>query len=122
MIAAAGVGMDRPEMPSVAARVDRDGVPASRPGTSLAAPMANAGQMLGDKSPSGTDLAGQPASARKVERAQSKTRRDHPTHQSHSSRSHRDDQKTVGEYALHVLFTSVGLNLPFSHISDPLTL
>ena len=42
---------------------------------------------------------------RKVDQMHSKSRRDHPNHHSHSSR-HRDDQKTVGEYALHVLFTS----------------
>jgi hypothetical protein len=43
---------------------------------------------------------------RRLERMHSgKARRDHAYHQSHSSR-HKDEQTTVGEYALHVLFTS----------------
>ena len=44
---------------------------------------------------------------RKLERMQSRARRDHSHQHSHSSRHHKDEQKTVGEYALHVLFTSV---------------
>lgn len=59
------------------------------------------------------------ATTRRVERMQNaKSPRDHSHHPSHSSRHHKDDQKTVGEYALHVLFTSVrpsskhGLILP----------
>ncbi|KEY74238.1 hypothetical protein S7711_00396 [Stachybotrys chartarum IBT 7711] len=69
MIAAAGVGLDRPDMQSVAARLDAEG-------------------------------------QRKTERMHSRSKREHGHNVSHSSRLHRDDQKTVGEYALHILFTS----------------
>ncbi|KAF4126595.1 to cell morphogenesis protein PAG1 [Geosmithia morbida] len=44
---------------------------------------------------------------RRLERRQSKHRRDHSHHPSAAPRNSKDDQKTVGEYALHVLFTSV---------------
>jgi hypothetical protein len=94
MIAAAGAVLDRMDMDSVAARLE--GGP---PATSAASPSAM------DKSASATDVPSYGATQRKVERMHSKSRRDHPNHHSHSSR-HRDDQKTVGEYALHVLFTS----------------
>lgn len=44
---------------------------------------------------------------RRVERMHSgRSRRDHGHHHSHS-RHHKEEVKTVGEYALHVLFTSV---------------
>ncbi|KAH0545522.1 hypothetical protein FGG08_000353 [Glutinoglossum americanum] len=45
---------------------------------------------------------------KKMERMQSggKTRREHGHHHSHSRHHHQTEQKTVGEYALHVLFNS----------------
>ncbi|ATY60046.1 Armadillo-type fold [Cordyceps militaris] len=94
MIAAAGVGLD---MDSVAARMDvaAAALPSATPGSASPAAM--------EKSASATDVPSFGATQRKIDHG--KSRRDHPTHHSHSSR-HRDDQKTVGEYALHVLFTS----------------
>ncbi|KAH7328349.1 cell morphogenesis N-terminal-domain-containing protein [Stachybotrys elegans] len=74
MIAAAGVGLDRPDMQSVAARLDAE--------------------------------TGHVVTQRKNERMHSRSNRDHTHNPSHSSRHHREDQKTVGEYALHILFTS----------------
>lgn len=107
IIAAAGVGLDRSDMQSVAARLDMEANLPSRPGTSLAGPIHSpiAGLPM-ERSASAIDIPLQGSMHRKPERMQSKSRRDHPAHQSHS-RTHRDDQKTVGEYALHVLFTSV---------------
>jgi hypothetical protein len=105
MIAAAGVGSDRSDMQSVATRLDMEASMPSRPGTSMAGPtLSPVGGLPMERSASAAEISN-PAS-RKPERMQSRSRREHPTHQSHS-RIHRDDQKTVGEYALHVLFTSV---------------
>lgn len=107
MIAAAGAGLERPDMQSVASRLDADAAMPSRPTTALAGPMASPNGFPMERSASAADMSPSAASQRNPERVHSKSRRDHPTHQSHSSRHHRDDQKTVGEYALHVLFTSV---------------
>ncbi|PHH70844.1 hypothetical protein CDD80_5700 [Ophiocordyceps camponoti-rufipedis] len=101
MIAAAG--SERPEMQSVAARLEAD---SSRPNTALAAPIANTNGLAMERSASAADTSPPGAAHRKHERMQSKSRRDPPTHQPHPSRHHRDEQKTVGDYALHVLFTS----------------
>ena len=47
---------------------------------------------------------------KRVERMHSgRSRRDHGHHHSHSRHHHKEELKTVGEYALHVLFTSVSL-------------
>lgn len=103
MIAAAGVGLDRPDMQSVAARLDADaGYPGRSPGVLSGSTAAM------DRTASATDLPSHGATIRRVERMHSKSRRDHAPQHSHSSRHYKDDQKTVGEYALHVLFTSVG--------------
>ncbi|KAF5240295.1 hypothetical protein FAUST_4459 [Fusarium austroamericanum] len=99
MIAAAGVGLERPDMQSVATRIDGDAGYPSRPPTSLS------GNVATMERPTAADASyGQ--TQRKLERIHSKSRRDHTPHHSHSSRHHKDEQKTVGEYALHVLFTS----------------
>lgn len=58
-----------------------------------------------ERSASAADIPLQGMTQRRLERMHSRSRREHAAHQSHS-RPHRDDQKTVGEYALHVLFTS----------------
>ncbi|OAA74197.1 Armadillo-type fold protein [Cordyceps fumosorosea ARSEF 2679] len=96
MIAAAGVGLD---MDSVGARMDSvaTATPSTAAGSTSSAAM--------EKSVSATDASAFSATQRKVDQIHPKSRRDHAPHHSHSSR-HRDDQKTVGEYALHVLFTS----------------
>jgi hypothetical protein len=50
------------------------------------------------------------ATQKRVERMHSgRSRREHGHHASHSRHHHKDEVKTVGEYALHVLFTSVSL-------------
>lgn len=52
-----------------------------------------------------------PTTQKRVERMHSgRSRRDHGHHPSHSRHHHKDELKTVGEYALHVLFTSVSLS------------
>jgi hypothetical protein len=102
MIAAAGVGFDRSDMQSVATRIDGDASYPSRPPTSLS------GNVAPMDRPNASDAA-YGMTQRKLERMHSKSRRDHTPHHSHSSR-HKDEQKTVGEYALHVLFTSVSTN------------
>lgn len=124
MIAAAGAGLlpDRPDL-STMNRLDSEiSTPssmasmasiASRPPTALSGTTANASIHSTEKADSLTIRSTQDSSSsgtltqRKVERMHSKTRRDHNHHHSHSSRHHRDGPKTVGEYAMHVLFTSV---------------
>lgn len=101
IIAAAGVGLDRPDMQSVAARLDGDTSYPSRPPTALSGSTATMDR------PPAAEISPHGPAQRKLERMHSMSRRDHAPHQSHSSRHHKDDQKTVGEYALHVLFTSV---------------
>ncbi|KAI0395896.1 cell morphogenesis N-terminal-domain-containing protein [Xylariaceae sp. FL0594] len=107
MIAAAGAGFisDRSDMPPMA-RQEVELPAASRPPTALSGSTAIASVHVSDRtlqSPEGTHTV---TTQRKVERMHSKTRRDHAHHHSHSSRHPRDEQKTVGELALHVLFTS----------------
>ncbi|KAK7413719.1 Cell morphogenesis protein PAG1 [Neonectria punicea] len=105
MIAAAGASLDRPDMQSVTARMDGDASYASRPPTSVSSSSSTI-RMDRSASASTADLSPLGATHRKLERMHSKSRRDHAPHHSQSSRHHKDDQKTVGEYALHVLFTS----------------
>ncbi|KAI1423289.1 cell morphogenesis N-terminal-domain-containing protein [Xylaria sp. FL1777] len=112
MIAAAGAGFlpERPDMP-VIARQEVDASVGSRPPTALSGSTALSSTHPLEKTLSASDMNNgaltHPATQKKVERMHSKTRRDHGHHHSHSSRHPRDDQqKTVGEYALHVLFTS----------------
>jgi hypothetical protein len=114
MIAAAGVGLDRPDMQSVAIRIDGDSGYPSRPPTSLSGNVATMDRPNAADAPYGQ-------TQRKPERMHSKSRRDHTPHHSHSSRHHKDEQKTVGEYALHVLFTSVSEAL-IQSMCAPLTL
>ncbi|UKZ73792.1 hypothetical protein TrVFT333_001444 [Trichoderma virens FT-333] len=87
MIAAAGLGLDRVDLQTALARLEGDAAP-PRPVATPTGQSANLsdGTYPMKRSPSGNA-----------------SRRDHP---SRSSRHHRDEQKTVGEYALHVLFTS----------------
>ncbi|PHH65826.1 hypothetical protein CDD81_1195 [Ophiocordyceps australis] len=94
MIAAAA-GAD---VQSVAARLESDGSTQPRAPTSLAESLASASSLSMERSASATDASPGPAAGlRKLERGHSK---------SHSSRHHREDQKTVGECAFHVLLTS----------------
>jgi hypothetical protein len=106
IIAAAGAGMDRPDMHSVAARLDADSGHGSRPPTALSGTLSNSSTAALERTASATDMPAFGATQRKAERMQSRTRRDHTHNHSNSSRHQRDEQKTVGEYALHVLFTS----------------
>ncbi|KAI5868463.1 cell morphogenesis N-terminal-domain-containing protein [Durotheca rogersii] len=114
IIAAAGAGLlpEQPEM-STMSRIDSELSTASmastvpRPPTALSGTTINASIHSIDRSQSTQDSGtGSATSHRKIERMHSKTRRDHSHHHSHSSRHHRDEPKTVGEYAMHVLFTS----------------
>ncbi|KAL7784903.1 cell morphogenesis N-terminal domain-containing protein [Trichoderma ceciliae] len=106
MIAAAGLGLDRMDIQSAVARLEGD---AGTPRAATATPAGqtanpNDGSYPMKRSPSGNGVTPPGAApSRRAERMHSKSRRDHP---SRSSRHHRDEQKTVGEYALHVLFTS----------------
>ncbi|KAI0910077.1 cell morphogenesis N-terminal-domain-containing protein, partial [Ustulina deusta] len=112
MIAAAGAGFlpERPDMP-VIARQEIDASVGSRPPTALSGSTALSSTHPLERtlSPSEMNNGALPhaVAQKKIERMHSKTRRDHGHHHSHSSRHSRDDQqKTVGEYALHVLFAS----------------
>ncbi|ODA77999.1 hypothetical protein RJ55_06602 [Drechmeria coniospora] len=103
MIAAAGAGIDRAEAHSAAARLDAESGNPPRPTTALGAPLPNHNGIPMERSASAMEMSPQASTQRKID---ARSRRDQPAHQSHSSRMHRDEQKTVGEYALHVLFTS----------------
>ncbi|XXG98488.1 hypothetical protein Hte_004812 [Hypoxylon texense] len=116
MIAAAGAGLlpERPDLPTMN-RLDTEMstnsmasmASTARPPTALSGTTANASIHSQDKSQSSQDSpTNGTITQRKLERMHSKTRRDHAHHHSHSSRHHRDEPKTVGEYAMHVLFTS----------------
>ncbi|KAI0594056.1 cell morphogenesis N-terminal-domain-containing protein [Biscogniauxia sp. FL1348] len=106
IIAAAGAGLltERPDLPTMA-RLDSELAAASRPPTSLSGTTVNSTTHSLERTQSGSENSPNAVPQKKVERMHSKARREHAHHHSHSSR-HRDDQKTVGEYALHVLFTS----------------
>ncbi|KAL2133899.1 hypothetical protein VTI74DRAFT_1464 [Chaetomium olivicolor] len=106
MIAAAGAGLtpDRAEMHAFP-RLDSDASGGQRPLTALSGTTVASVANVPERSPSAA--AGDVSARAKMERKHSgKIRRDHVHHHSHSSRHHKDEQKTVGEYALHVLFTS----------------
>lgn len=104
IIAAAGAGLtpERAKMNPYGG----DAVVGSRPPTSMSGSTLIPGPQIPERTSSATDASAQTLTQRMVaERMQSgKSRRDHAHSQ---SRHHRDEQKTVGEYALHVLFTSV---------------
>lgn len=108
MIAAAGAGLlsERPDLHAIG-RVDSDMSMASRPPTSMSGTTvaSNIHPNL-QRTLSTTETIGSTLTQRK----HSKSRRDHSNHPSHSSRHH-NEQKTVGEYSLHVLFTHVGILL-----------
>ncbi|KAI0478763.1 cell morphogenesis N-terminal-domain-containing protein [Xylariaceae sp. FL0804] len=113
MIAAAGVGplpelTDMPALPAMPAMVrqDSDLSTASRPPTSMSGTTAASATHSLDRDVTTPDGGAHALTQRRLERMHSRARRDHGHHQSHSSRHHRDEQKTVPEYALHVLFTS----------------
>lgn len=118
IIAAAGVGLtpDRAEMHPYG-RVESDTAGGSRPSTAMSGTTLSSGTPLPERTSSTTEASVNTLTQRKLERIHSgRTRRDHSHHPSHSSRHHKDDQKTVGEYALHVLFTSVcAYNITYTH-------
>ncbi|KAI0132506.1 cell morphogenesis N-terminal-domain-containing protein [Xylariales sp. AK1849] len=106
MIAAAGVGLfpERPDLQAMG-RMDSDISMASRPPTAMSGTTLNSNVHPSlQRTLSTTESSGGTITQRKLERMHSKSRRDHSQHPSHSSRHH-NEQKTVGEYALHVLFT-----------------
>ncbi|KAI1481605.1 cell morphogenesis N-terminal-domain-containing protein [Daldinia eschscholtzii] len=113
MIAAAGAGIlpERSDM-STMNRLDSEmstaSIPtmASRPPTALSGTTANSSIHSERTQSSQENGIGGTITQKKLERMHSKSRRDHTHHHSHSSRHHRDEPKTVGEYAMHVLFTS----------------
>jgi hypothetical protein len=104
IIAAAGTGLtpERAEMHAYG-----DVAITSRPSTAMSGASSTPGPQIPERTSSATDSSASAFTQRKLERMHSgKGKREHAHHHSHSSR-HRDEQKTVGEYALHVLFTSV---------------
>ncbi|KAK6077562.1 cell morphogenesis protein PAG1 [Seiridium cupressi] len=106
IIAAAGVGLlpDRSDM-RAPSRMESDLTMASRPATALSGTTATPSVHPSlQRNLSITESSGGTITQRNLERMHSRSRRDHSQHPSHSSRHHHE-QKTVGEYALHVLFT-----------------
>ena len=106
MIVAAGAGFERPDLPSVAVRLETDVGHFSRPPTAMKSRNPSPNGLSQQREPRGAAVepSGVGAVQRRVDRMQSRTRTGHAQKSSHSSRQ---DPKTVGEYALHVLFTSV---------------
>ena len=95
-------------MHSVAARLEGEAGPVSR------SPMVHDGAngFVLDRTVSAGDVAMHGGTQRRLDRRQSKSRRELPSRQSSlSGKQAREEQKTVGEYALHVLFTSVSFAL-----------
>lgn len=106
MIAAAGVGLDRPDMQSVAARLDGDlGTSPRNQPNFMGVPPVPPSPIVMERSASAIDLSSGGMASRKNDTTHTKARRENGAQHSQSSR-YRDEQKTVGEYALHVLFTS----------------
>ncbi len=108
MIAAAGAGLT-PERADMHGFPRLEGDTGTRPATALSGTTLASVPNVPERSSSAAagEIGGQLSARGKMERRQSgKSRRDHAHHHSHSSRHHKDEQKTVGEYALHVLFTS----------------
>ncbi|KAI2628379.1 cell morphogenesis N-terminal-domain-containing protein [Xylaria nigripes] len=107
MIAAAGAGFlpERPDMP-VIGRPDVDALTGSQLPTPLLGLRTMSSTFPLERTISATDTHQPAPTQKKAERRHSKSRRDHVHHHSHSSRHPREEQKTVGEYALHVLFVS----------------
>lgn len=79
----------------------------SRPPTALSGTTAISSTHAPERTSSASDVSNVTMTQKKVERMHSKTRRDHAHQRSHSSRHSGDERKTAGDYALHVLFTSV---------------
>ncbi|KAB5523925.1 cell morphogenesis protein-like protein [Coniochaeta sp. 2T2.1] len=109
IIAAAGavLSQDRPDMLPFN-RMEGDSTIGSRPQTSLSGTTAASGPNVPERSSSAAavETSAQAMAQRKLERMHSgKAKRDHSYQLSQSSR-HKEEQTTVGEYALHVLFTS----------------
>ena len=105
IIAAAGAAIDRPDMQHVAVRLEAETGPQSRAASAMAGAIPNTSAFPMHNTALSSDVAGAGIAQRQHERVHSKTRRDLVHTRSQSSR-YREDQKTVGEYALHVLFTS----------------
>lgn len=103
IIAAAGAGLT-PERAKMHPQGGETAV-GSRPPTSMSGSTLMSGPHIPERTSSAIDTSAHTLTQRTVvERMQSgKSRRDHAHSQ---SKHHRDEQKTVGEYALHVLFTS----------------
>lgn len=108
LIAAAGsAAHERQDMhPPAAPRPDGELGPSSRSQPNMKGPTGPNGLPL-ERTTSAGDVALHGGVQRRLERRQSKHRRDHSHHPSVGPRMGKDEQKTVGEYALHVLFTSV---------------
>lgn len=109
MIAAAASAVD---LPSLGARLEGDGGAASRAapvgiGLQGGNPPVPPMPIAMERSASGTEMSPQSASVQR-QHERSRSRREHGGHHPSASRQKQDEQKTVGEYALHVLFTSVG--------------
>lgn len=74
---------------------------------------SNSSTLLADRGSNMTDPSFNSLTAKRVERVHSgRSRREHAHHRSQSRHHYKEEVKTVGEYALHVLFTSVSLCMP----------
>lgn len=99
-------GYDRHDMHPVSEGSESETPAVSRPPTAMSGSNVNANSFPLDKSATAAlEVSSPPMTQRRHDRMQSRARTQNT---SQSSRLHRDEQKTVGEYALHVLFTSVG--------------
>ena len=99
MISAAGSVGERPENDAQ--------FPPAVPSMAGGGSFSSSTTLVSDRGYTATENSINTLTQRRVERMHSgKSRRDHGRHPSHS-RHHKEELKTVSEYALHVLFTSV---------------
>ncbi len=106
----ATAGSPGPDAPNMA-RPDND---SASPLSSLSgSSFSSAATLIPDRASAATDNT---LTQKRVERMHSssgRSRREHGHHHSHSRHHHKEEVKTVGEYALHVLFTSVSYTYCF---------
>lgn len=104
--AAGGAGVERPDASNMSIHET------DPPGSSASSIMGNSiysssVTLVPDRSSTATENSVNTVTPKRMERMHSqRSRREHGRHQSNSRRHHNEELKTVGEYALHVLFTS----------------
>jgi hypothetical protein len=111
MIAAAGGTGERPDALNMAQFDPEQSTPMSASSSMMGSTVfGSTSTLVPDRISTATENSSS-VTQKKVERMHShRSRREHGRHHSHSRRHYNEELKTVGEYALHVLFTSVSVS------------